>query len=757
MNNTAEVPSKLIALKSTVLNAEESATAAGMLQADLQTRVRTFAERDSAEFAKIQTSAEWEKFRDQRLAALKKSIGALALSPEILQSGAPGGAGFEVTGTIAGDGYRVENLLIAGRPGLPITANLYAPAEAGTAMPGILVVSSHHNPKWQGELQDMGMLWARSGCVVIVIDNLGYGERGQQFYGGREDYRWRYHTGMQLYTAGENLMAWMAADQRRALDVLTSRAGVDPKRIVVMGSVAGGGDIAALLAATDSRVTCAIPFNTGGAGTHPAAAGQTEWVDPIGGGDWDAVRCLRNKGRDGFTNWLIAAANAPRYTIYAREFEWQPAGDEGYARLGRVFGLFGAAEHLTAVHGFGDERIAGKPHSACNNIGPHQRKEIFPVLKNWLSMPLPTEFQHRLSTQQLTCLTPEARTHWRVRPLNELLAEAGAQKLAAARAALAALPADKRKEQLRRIWAEKLGNVTPAVAPELKRSEVVSSDAFAAEKLLLVVEPGISIPSLLLKPKAAAADAKLPVVLAVAQGGKDLFLCKRAQEVSDLLARNVAVCLVDVRGSGETSPGGDRYWYSSAVDTASVELMLGQTILGSKVRDLRSVLAYLRTRADIDAKRVAVWGESFAPVNAPTFVDPPMKTDNSALQAEPLGATAALLLALYEDDVKAVIARGGLTGYASLFDGPACNIVSDMIVPEVLETGDLSTLAATLAPLPLKLEASVDGRNRLARQPRLDRDFTPAREAYKAQPDALTISPEVSDETADWMSKMLLK
>ena len=68
-----------------------------------------------------------------------------------------------VTRTLDGDGYRVENVVFESRPGVLVTANLYAPEKPGKKMPGILIVHSHHNPKTQGELQDMGMTWTKSG------------------------------------------------------------------------------------------------------------------------------------------------------------------------------------------------------------------------------------------------------------------------------------------------------------------------------------------------------------------------------------------------------------------------------------------------------------------------------------------------------------------------------------------------------------------------------------------------------------------
>ena len=82
------------------------------------------------------------------------------------------------------------------------------------------------------------------------------------------------------------------------------------------------------------------------------------------------------------------------------------------------------------------------------------------------------------------------------------------------------------------------------------------------------------------------------------------------------LIGGVAVCLPDVRGTGETSPGGARDRQTEATSLSATELMLGGTLLGARLRDLRAVLAYLRTRADVDFARVALWGDSFAPVNS---------------------------------------------------------------------------------------------------------------------------------------------
>src|SRR5262249_47820421 len=164
------------------------------------------------------------------------------------------------------------------------------------------------------------------------------------------------------------------------------------------------------------------------------------------------------------------------------------------------------------------------------------------------------------------------------------------------------------------------------------------------------------------------------------------------------------------RGTGETSPGEGRGRNSPASSLSASELMLGQTLLGGRLRDLRSVLRHLRTRADLDGKRVALWGDSFVKPNAPdaNFKMPQTTADRPA-QAEPLGGLVTLLGALFEDDVRAVYVHRGLSDYYSVLEGPFCYLPHDVVVPGVLTTGDLPDVAAALAPRALWLDETVDG------------------------------------------------
>lgn len=690
---------------------------AGMLTRDIRARVQEASLRESREWERVHTRAEWERFRDPRVRALRESLG--------LRAASPGSPRVMITRTIDGDGYRIDNLVFESRPGLVVTANLYRPARPTGAMPGILIAHSHHNPKTQDELQDMGVTWARSGCLVLVMDHVGHGERRQHtfrtqaddprpFRVGRQDYYFRHVTGAQLDLVGESLMGWMVWDLRRGVDLLLSRPGIDADRIILLGAVAGGGDPAGVTAALDPRIKAVVPFNFGG--TQPDYAVPDEparnfyW---FGVPSWEPTRCLRLGARDGFAQWLIVASVAPRRLIYAHEFAWDRSRDPAWPRIQRVFGWYDAVDHLAVVEGRGNLKGTPPESSHCNNIGPVHRAGIYPILARWFGMPVPEESRERRPADELLCLTPAAIREFQPRRVHELAAETGARRAAEARRALAGLSLEARRQRLRRDWGRLLGDVEPQADPKLRSREVQPSEHATVERIVLEVGPGLVVPVLLLVPPHEPVS-RPPVVLVLAQAGKQAFLAERSGAIAEWLGVGALVCLIDVRGTGETRPrDGSRRYNGASAAVSEAEWMLGQTLVGSRLRDVRSVLRYLRTRADLDAGRLALWGDSFALTNPPgQAAIAPLDAEPFPHQAEPLGALLALFTALYEDGIRAVSVRGGLTSFASLLDAPSFNVPHDALIPAALTAGDLGGLAGALAPCPLHMEALVDGLNR---------------------------------------------
>lgn len=267
---TTDLATYLARLDTDVFPVRQREAAVRMLADDIERRLRQANERSSAEWHRIANPGDWERFRAEKLAALRQSLGASWQSR--LGSASPR---HRRTGMLSGTGYRIENVVFESRPGLWVTANLYRPENPRALMPSILICPSHHTPKEHGELQDMGVTWARAGCLVLVPDSLGHGERRQHpfrsaadyarpYQVSRQDYYFRYDLGIQLHLAGESLIGWMAWDLMRGVDLLLAQHDVDPQRIILLGAVAGGGDPAAVAAALDERITAAVPFNFGG-------------------------------------------------------------------------------------------------------------------------------------------------------------------------------------------------------------------------------------------------------------------------------------------------------------------------------------------------------------------------------------------------------------------------------------------------------------------------------------------------------------
>ncbi len=722
----------------------------------------------------LKGKADWEKFRDAKIKALRESLMVWPEAPKELK--------VRVTKTLKGDGYQIENLLYESRPGLWVTANLYSPAKPAAAMPGIIIIHSHHNPKTQGELQDMGVNWARQGCLVLIPDQLGHGERRQHLFTdagkypgpfkvGRQDYYFRYNVGNQLHLIGDSQIGWMVWDLMRGVDLLFGKQGIDRDRIILLGSVAGGGDPCAVAAALDNRIRAAVPFNFGGPQpetTLPLPKDAEAKFNYLGGGSWESTRNLRLSGRDGFLPWVIVAATAPRPLVYAHEFAWDEGRDPVWQRFETIYGWYGAADKLSWTKGKGSVKgQAGPDNTHCNNIGPIHRRPIYESFKDWFKMtsPLP-EVQDRRKAVELECWTDAARQELKPLTAVALADRLAGERLAAVRQQRTKLAAAEQRKQLRQSLAKLLGKVTVGIVPA-DLLPATNHGSFSEDPQILEGEPDRSkdrnempVPTLLLRPDVPEGK-RVPVVVAVAQHGTAAFLKQRAETIAALLRQKVAVCLVDVRGTGATRPAdGSRGRQSTGTSLSATEQMLGDTLLGARLRDLRAALVYLRRARDIDSKRIALWGDSFAPENAAGLnVRAPLDADKLPTQAEPLGGLLALLGALYEDDVKAVYVRGGLTGYRSLLKSQFAYLPHDALLPGVLTVGDLDDVAAALAPRAIRLEGLVSGLNQRATAGDLAQAYGLTRAAYQAarQGQRLTLrtEPAAPAEVADWFAKQL--
>src|SRR5581483_10271211 len=308
--------------------------------------------------------------------------------------------------------------------------------------------------------------------------------------------------------------------------------------------------------------------------------------------------------------------------------------------------------------------------------------------------------------EDLQCLTAEIFKKIDNKPLHEVCQELASARLKAAR---------RNAGSLAERWTVLLGDVTPPKQVDAAvMHQPLMFNGVIGERYVLHIpsEAGdakIPVPVLLLMP-APKQNAKLPVVVAFAQEGKQALLKHRAETIATLLKQGVAVCLLDLRGTGETKQAGDsRGRGGLSTSLSASELMLGQTMLGQRLRDLRSVLALLRQSAIIDSSRMALWGDSFAAVNpAGMNFAVPWDAEKLPAQSEPGAGLLALLGALLEPQVKTVYVRGGLASYQTILESPFLYVPHDAILPGALTAGDMEDMVAALAPRAIKLESLVD-------------------------------------------------
>jgi len=256
-----------------------------------------------------------------------------------------------VHGKIEGDGYTVEKVFFASRPGLYVTGSLYRPAKVEGKVPGILCPHGH----WpNGRFYDAGdagaksqldqgaesnevaahhpmqarmVQLARMGCVVFHYDMIGYADQQPL------EHRWEFVSATDGGWLIENmgLQTWNSI---RALDFIESLPEVDPKRLAITGS-SGGATQTMMMCALDDRLMAAVPAVMVSTGMQ-------------GGCTCENAPYLRI----GTNNVAIAAVFAPKPLGLIGADDWTiQLMTLGYPELKHIYGLYGAPEKFEAwVH-----------------------------------------------------------------------------------------------------------------------------------------------------------------------------------------------------------------------------------------------------------------------------------------------------------------------------------------------------------------------------------------------------------------------
>ncbi|MBN2508523.1 MAG: prolyl oligopeptidase family serine peptidase [Verrucomicrobia bacterium] len=277
-----------------------------------------------------------------------------------------------VTGTLEGDGYRVDLVHYQSRPRLYVTGNLYRPAGggAGGRLPAVLYVCGHSNQGRSGNktaYQSHGIWFARHGYVCLMVDSLQLGEIAAIHHGTYRENRWWWHS--RGYTPA-GVECWNGI---RGIDYLVSRPDVDPERIAVTG-ISGGGAATFWIAAADGRVKVAVPVS--GMADLPSYV-----TNRVINGHCDCM-FLHNTFQWPWTR--IAALIAPRAQLFAnsdadRIFPMD-ANERVIARLERVYSLHGRSDWVDAVVSIGGHAYRQDLRQAAYRfINAHLKHDPRPV------------------------------------------------------------------------------------------------------------------------------------------------------------------------------------------------------------------------------------------------------------------------------------------------------------------------------------------------------------------------------------------
>ncbi|MEX0704547.1 MAG: acetylxylan esterase [Planctomycetales bacterium] len=473
-----------------------------------------------------------------------------------------------IVGTLRGDGYRIEKVIYASRPGHHVTASLWIP-EGDGPFPAVLVSSGHSRAaKAAGYNQQMCLLLVKNGFAAFAYDPIGQGERSQIL---DDDGNPRHanttveHSliGVGSILVGTNTAAFRIWDAIRGIDYLASRDDIDAERIGMTGC-SGGGTLTSYVMALDDRVACAAPA------CYVTTFGKL--LDTIG--PQDAEQDIHAQLAFGMDQPDYLLMRAPKPTLICAT-----TGD--FFAIDGTWDAFRQAQRFYTRMGY-PERVDLVEAPGGHGIPKVGREAMVHWMRRWLKgsdAPVRDEGGMQWAEADLRCTPhgqvlrlPGERSSFDINVERE-------RRLAEARTARwkAASP-----EELRRA-IRKTAGVRPLdelPQPKVRKAGVVEREGYRIEKLVLDADDGVPLPALLFVPPQPKRDAWLYL-----HGEGKHVDAAPGGEIESLVQKGHLVLAVDIRGIGETSAPVSR----SIVENEKefyLAYLLGKPLVGLRTEDI---------------------------------------------------------------------------------------------------------------------------------------------------------------------------
>ena len=525
----------------------------------------------------------------------------------------------EVKGTVERPDFVVEKVLYQSIPGLYVTGDLFRPKEPKGRLPAILYVCGHSKVEKDGVIlgnkthyQHHAAWYAANGYVCLVLDTLQLGEVPGLHHGTFREGMWWWQS--RGYTPA-GVEAWNGV---RGIDYLVSRPDVDAGRIGVTGR-SGGGATSWWLGAIDDRIAAVAPV-----------AGITDLknhvVDGVVEGHCDCMYVV-NTYRWDYTT--VAALVAPKPLLIENTDKDPIFPEDGVRRVAaqveKVYAWYGHPERFSLVIGKGG-------HADTEEL----RHPSFAFFEKWLKgvesaridepdRNVPIEELKVLSGKEVPSDQRNSKIH------ESFVAPFAAPPVPDSAAAWATL----REGWMKQVRTRVFGG-WPAGEPGPKGVKVLSDevrDGLRFRRIAFEPQEGIHLTTWVVS------GAKSPPITSLSIGvmdeatwrGRWAWVEKAGDPASRLedkgalegirtnLENGVAWVLVLPRGVGPTA------WEAKKdVHIRRRFALLGQTLAGMQVWDVRCAFAALRAQADLktagidllasaEAAPIALWAAVFEP------------------------------------------------------------------------------------------------------------------------------------------------
>ncbi len=607
----------------------------------------------------------------------------------------------KIVGTIDRSDYRIEKVIFESLPEVFVTANFYIPKRHKPPYPGIIVPLGHSiDGKSFYYYQYVCQSLARKGYAVLPFDPFGQGERlqyldprtGKGLYDptGEHD-----QAGRPMLLFGSQFEQYRTWDGIRAVDYLLSRPEVDPERIGCTGQ-SGGGTMTMWLAALDPRIKVSAASD----GQNENLAGP-DYIPP--GAVDDSEQNIAGSLPEGIDrgDLFLACAPRPMLIMYSRTdsgLTYSPTYVEGtreiYDEALAGYKLMGAADKV---------KLFGSPLPHAFDF--FNRRETYAWFNRWLGNPewgtgdapyddSPPDTLHCTSTGQvLTSLGGRS-----VIDLNtERMRQVAPKNLPARPHA---------QETLKKLLGLPAGR-TP-LNPRIISSNLWMDDV-TVDEFEFYSEPHVRVTGWFLRP--GKGGPSFPTVVFVSEGGRNHILYETSG-ISRLVRKGVAVCAIDLRGLGVSTP---RYPSAGPLFYQDVPLHeryawacfgLGKPLLGQRVWDFLRCLDYLESRPDVDQGRILGLGERGA-------------------------ALAVLLSAVLDGRLHSVLFDRPIATYSSIVESKAYSLDLTWFLFDVLKHFDLPDLTALLAPRPCWILNATNAQGETLAMSEISSVYGPAAEAFK--------------------------